>query len=108
MIPGSSPGRLPLPIKWLSDNGSPYTARVSRALAREIGLVPCTTPIENPQSNGMAEAFPPREFRKQLQETTEDAVGAGRRPHHSPMSAAAIGQAHQPRAARRREASGLT
>ena len=49
--------RLPLPIEWLADNGSPYTARETRALAREIGLVPCTTPIESPQSNGMAEAF---------------------------------------------------
>jgi hypothetical protein len=29
----------------------------SRALARDIGLVPCTTPIQSPQSNGMAEAF---------------------------------------------------
>src|SRR5215469_16035771 len=46
--------RLTLPIEWLSDNGSPYTARETRALAREIGLVPCTTPIESPQSNGMA------------------------------------------------------
>ena len=50
VISGSSPGRLPLPIEWLSDNGSPYTARQTRALAREIGLVPCTTPIESPQS----------------------------------------------------------
>lgn len=49
--------RLPLTIEWLSDNGSPYTARETRALARESGLVPCTTPIESPQSNGMAEAF---------------------------------------------------
>jgi putative transposase len=49
--------RLPVPIESLSDNGSPYTARETRRLAREIGLVPCTTPIESPQSNGMAEAF---------------------------------------------------
>ena len=42
--------RLPAAIEWLSDNGSPYTARETRALAREIGLVPCTTPIESPQS----------------------------------------------------------
>src|ERR1700756_5482265 len=49
--------RLPAPVEWLSDNGSPYTARETRALAREIGLVPLTTPIESPQSNGMAEAF---------------------------------------------------
>jgi putative transposase len=49
--------RLPAPIEWLSDNGSPYTARYTGTLAREIGLVPLTTPIESPQSNGMAEAF---------------------------------------------------
>jgi len=48
---------LPTPIEWLSDNGSPYTAADTRALARLIGLVPRTTPIESPQSNGMAEAF---------------------------------------------------
>jgi putative transposase len=48
---------LPKAIEWLSDNGSPYTARETRALARDIGLVPRTTPIESPQSNGMAEAF---------------------------------------------------
>jgi putative transposase len=49
--------RLPLPIEWLSDNRSPYPAREIRALAREIGLVPCTTPIESRQSDGMAEVF---------------------------------------------------
>jgi len=49
--------RLPPAIESLSDNGSPYTARETRALAREIGLVPCMTPIESPQSNGIAEAF---------------------------------------------------
>ena len=48
---------LPVPIEWLSDNGSPYTARETRVIARVIGLVPRTTPIESPQSNGMAEAF---------------------------------------------------
>jgi transposase InsO family protein len=41
---------LPKPIEWLSDNGSPYTAGETRALARDIGLKPCTTPIESPQS----------------------------------------------------------
>jgi putative transposase len=40
--------RLPAPLEWLSDNGSPYTAREARALAREIGLLPLTTPIESP------------------------------------------------------------
>jgi transposase InsO family protein len=50
--------QLPAPIEWLSDNGSPYTARGTRRLARDIGLVPCTTPVESPQSNGMAEEGP--------------------------------------------------
>jgi putative transposase len=49
--------KLPASIEWLSDNGSPYTATDTRALAKLIGLVPLTTPIESPQSNGMAEAF---------------------------------------------------
>ena len=49
--------RLLVPIEWLSDNGSPYIARKTRAFAGEIGLVPRTTPIQSPQSNGMAEAF---------------------------------------------------
>src|SRR5947209_1656947 len=49
--------KLPKPIEWLSDNGSPYTAGDTRTLARYIGLLPCTTPIQSPQSNGMAEAF---------------------------------------------------
>jgi len=49
--------RLPAEIEWLSDNGSPYTADDTRRFACEIGLVPRTTPIESPQSNGMAEAF---------------------------------------------------
>jgi putative transposase len=45
------------PIEWLTDNGSAYTARDTRAFAREIGLEPVTTAIRSPQSNGMAEAF---------------------------------------------------
>lgn len=49
--------RLPDPIEWLSDNGSCYLARETRRFAREIGLVPRTTPLVSPQSNGMAEAF---------------------------------------------------
>jgi transposase InsO family protein len=36
--------RLPKPIELLSDNGSPYTAGETRVLARNIGLVPRTTP----------------------------------------------------------------
>ena len=49
--------RLPSTIEWLTDNGSCYVARETRRFANEIGLVACTTPLESPQSNGMAEAF---------------------------------------------------
>jgi putative transposase len=131
--------QLPIPIEWLSDNGSPYTARETRKMARDIGLRPCTTPIESPQSNGMAEAFvktfkrdyarvspcadaasvlrqlddwfehyntihphkalgyrSPREFRQLLAtETTENAVGAVRRPHECAPSADTIGSSPQ-------------
>jgi putative transposase len=49
--------RLTEPIEWLTDNGSPYVAGETRRFARHIGLVPRTTPVSSPQSNGMAEAF---------------------------------------------------
>ncbi len=49
--------RVPEPIEWLTDNGSCYTASDTRTFARNIGLVPRTTPVSSPQSNGMAEAF---------------------------------------------------
>ena len=49
--------RLPVTIEWLSDNGSCYVAGDTRSFARDIGLEPRTTPVESPQSNGMAEAF---------------------------------------------------
>ncbi len=47
----------PRPIEWLTDNGSPYIAHDTRAFAGELGLVPLTTAIRSPQSNGMAESF---------------------------------------------------
>ncbi|WP_418291960.1 IS3 family transposase [Methylobacterium durans] len=49
--------QLPSLIEWLTDNGSCYLARDTRRFARDLGLVPKTTPLESPQSNGMAEAF---------------------------------------------------
>ena len=49
--------KLPHNIEWLTDNGSCYTAHDTRRFARDIGLIPRTTPVESPQSNGMAEAF---------------------------------------------------
>ena len=49
--------RLPHPIQWLSDNGSPYIANQTRAFAKSLGFTVCTTAVRSPQSNGMAEAF---------------------------------------------------
>lgn len=49
--------RSPQTIEWLSDNGSGYIAKQTRAFARQIGREPLTTPVTSPQSNGMAEAF---------------------------------------------------
>jgi putative transposase len=49
--------RTPQPIQWLSDNGSCYRAYETIEFAVRLGLVPCFTPVQSPQSNGMAEAF---------------------------------------------------
>jgi transposase InsO family protein len=47
----------PHAVEWLSDNGSPYTARETLDFAAALGLVPCFTPVHSPESNGIAEAF---------------------------------------------------
>jgi putative transposase len=47
----------PHAIEWLSDNGSPFTARDTLDFAAAVGLVSCFTPVQSPQSNGIAEAF---------------------------------------------------
>jgi len=44
-------------VQWLSDNGSIFAASKTVEIAWAIGLEPCFTPIESPESNGMAEAF---------------------------------------------------
>jgi putative transposase len=49
--------RLPHRIEWLSDNGPAYTAKETKRFAASVGLVVCRTPVESPESNGMAEAF---------------------------------------------------
>ena len=46
-----------MPVEWLSDNGSPYTAVETRRFAAQLGLVSCFTPVASPESNGMSEAF---------------------------------------------------
>jgi putative transposase len=49
--------RLRNAIEWLSDNGSGYVAKDTRRFAHDLDLEPVTTPVQSPQSNGMAEAF---------------------------------------------------
>ena len=49
--------RAPHPVQWLSDNGSIFAAHKTVEIAVALNLVPCFTPVESPQSNGMAEAF---------------------------------------------------
>jgi transposase InsO family protein len=44
-------------VEWLTDNGSIYAAAKTVEIAFALGLVPCFTPVESPESNGMAEAF---------------------------------------------------
>ncbi len=46
-----------LPIEFLSDNGSCYTAKETRAFSRQLNLEQRTTALRSPQSNGMAESF---------------------------------------------------
>ena len=49
--------RAPHPVQWLSDNGSIFAAYRTIEIALALNLVPCFTPVESPESNGMAEAF---------------------------------------------------
>lgn len=49
--------RLPHRIEWLTDNGSAYTAHDTRNFALSMGLAVCKTPVQSPESNGMAEGF---------------------------------------------------
>jgi transposase InsO family protein len=49
--------RAPHPVQWLSDNGSIFAAHRTVEIARALNLMPCFTPVESPESNGMAEAF---------------------------------------------------
>jgi transposase InsO family protein len=48
---------VPSSIEWLSDHGSGCIPHETRAFASGIGLMPLTTPVCNPQSNGTAESF---------------------------------------------------
>jgi putative transposase len=52
-------GAVPAPhrVQWLSDNGSIFAAYKTIDIALALNLEPCFTPVESPESNGMAEAF---------------------------------------------------
>lgn len=47
----------PHPVQWLTDNGSIFAAHKTIDVALALNLTPCFTPVESPESNGMAEAF---------------------------------------------------
>ena len=47
----------PHALEWLTDNGSVYTAHETRAFATALNLVPCFTPIQSPELNGISESF---------------------------------------------------
>ena len=49
--------KAPHQFQWLSDNGSIFAAARTLETATALGLSPCFTPVESPESNGMAEAF---------------------------------------------------
>lgn len=49
--------RAPVACEWLTDNGAIFTALPTVLVAEQLGLVPITTPVASPESNGMAEAF---------------------------------------------------
>ncbi|XMO92495.1 IS3 family transposase (plasmid) [Paracoccus sp. ME4] len=49
--------RAPAIVEMLTDNGSPYIAKDTQIFARQLGLKPCLTPVQSPQSNGISEAF---------------------------------------------------
>ena len=44
-------------MQWLSDNGSMFAAYKTIDIALALNLEPCFTPVESPESNGMAEAL---------------------------------------------------
>lgn len=54
---GFGPGAATLPVQRLTDNEGIYTSLETVIEAKKLGLVPITTPVASPESNGMAEAF---------------------------------------------------
>jgi transposase InsO family protein len=44
-------------VQWLTDNSSIFAAHRTLEIAVALNLEPCFTPVESPESSGMAEAF---------------------------------------------------
>jgi transposase InsO family protein len=44
-------------VRWLTDNVSIFAAYRTLKIATALNLEPCFTPVESPESNGMAETF---------------------------------------------------
>jgi transposase InsO family protein len=49
--------RAPHSVQWLADNGSVNAAAKTLDIAIALNLEPCFTPVESPESNGVAEAL---------------------------------------------------
>jgi putative transposase len=49
--------RAPDRVQRLTDNASIFAANRTLEIAAALNLEPCFTPVESPESNGMAEAF---------------------------------------------------
>lgn len=43
-------------IQWLTDDGSIFAAQKTIDIAVALNLEPCFTPVESPESNGMAKS----------------------------------------------------
>ncbi len=55
--------RAPSVIEMLSDKGSPSIAKETQISARQLGLKPCFTPVQSPQSNGVSLAMSSDQWR---------------------------------------------
>lgn len=62
-------------LEFLSDNGGAFRAHETHALAHALGIKPVHTPVNSPQSNGMAESFV-NTFKRDYVSTMDRSSGA--------------------------------
>lgn len=48
---------MPRKLQLLTDNGSAYISKQTKALLKALDIEDCKTAVSSPQSNGMAESF---------------------------------------------------